>query len=185
MLLTDTGADYEPIPTGIRPAALVNVFSIGLQRSGRGELNQECVFLWELAGVAKKDGTPFLVARRYTASLNEKANLRKHLRSWRGRDFTADELKGFDTTRLLGINARLNLIQVPRNGKDWVEIDSVLQPEGNPTAYKPRTPRTFMPDWVSKAIAAQVQPEAPAAAADDGHDASGAVDGAQNALITF
>lgn len=160
MILTDTGADYEPIPTGIQPAALVNIFNLGLQRNTRGDMNPECVFLWELAGPRKKDGTPFLVTRRYTASLNEKANLRKHLRAWRTRDFTADELKHFDTERLINLNARLNLLKVSRNGREWVDIDGLLPPEGNPTAYKPQTPRSFIPEWISKAIAAQVHPEA-------------------------
>lgn len=173
MILTDTGADFEPIPTGVQRAALVNVFDLGLQRGSRGDVNHECVFLWELAGSSKRDGSPFLVARRYTASLNEKANLRKHLRSWRGRDFTDVELRGgFDTSRMLSFNARLNLIMVNRNGKDWVEIDAVMPPDGNPTAYKPRTPRTFVPDWVVKAITNKVPEDAPAP--DDGHAESGA-----------
>ena len=41
------------------------------------------------------DGKPFLVRRRYTASLHEKSALRKDLESWRGRAFTNVELDGF------------------------------------------------------------------------------------------
>jgi hypothetical protein len=161
MIISDTGADFEPVPTGLRSAVLVNVFDIGLQRGFRGDVNPECVFLWELADL-KKDGNPFTVTRRYTASLNEKANLRRDLESWRGKTYTDEEIKAYNTDILIGINCRLNLVKKAKtNGKEYIEVAGVMKPEGSPTALKAKTSRTFIPDWVAKAIAEQVRTDEP------------------------
>jgi hypothetical protein len=164
MIITDTGADYEPIPAGVVAAVCIQVFDIGLQRSLDGYPVHQCVVLWEL-GTAKKNGQPFTITRRYTASLNEMAILRKHLESWRGRAFTADELKRFDTSAIVGKNCRLNLVEkIKTGGKRRVDVESVLPAERG-QALKPTTPADFIPEWVAKAIAEQIHPngEAPAA----------------------
>ena len=54
-----------------------------------------------------KDG---LIAKEYTVSLNEKANLRKDLESWRGKEIQPTELEGFDMTNLLGVQCTLQIM---------------------------------------------------------------------------
>jgi hypothetical protein len=174
MIFSDTGADFEPIPSGVHRAVCVNVFDIGYQRNLDGHPVRQCVILWELEAV-KKDGQPFTVTRRLTASLNEKATLRGLLESWRGRPFTVEELKRFDSTNLLGINCRLNLVEkIKTGGKRTVEVESVLRPEGNPTAIRAVTPRDFIPGWVQKCI--QEQLPAPNSAAPSSADIPGSPD---------
>lgn len=44
----------------------------------------------------REDGTPFCVwSKPFTSSLNEKANIRKFIRQWLGRDLTAQEIDSF------------------------------------------------------------------------------------------
>lgn len=158
MIINDTGADYEPIPSGVQRAICYAVYDIGLQRSLDGYPVRQCVLLWELEA-CKKNGQPFHVTRRYTASLSELAVLRKHLESWRARAFTAEELKRFDTDRVVGANCRLNLVEkIKAGGKRRVDVDSVLPAETG-QRLTIRTPAGFMPDWVATCIAEQLPPD--------------------------
>ena len=52
---------------------------------------------------------PLTITKDYTVSLNEKANLRKDLAAWRGKDFTDEEAEGFDVSKLLGVYAMVNV----------------------------------------------------------------------------
>lgn len=53
---------------------------------------------------------PYIINRFYTKSLHEKASLRNDLASWRGRDFTEEELKEFDLDNILGKPCQINVI---------------------------------------------------------------------------
>jgi hypothetical protein len=72
------------------------------------------------------DGRPFIVQKRYTASLNEKATLRKELESWRGRPFTQEELDAFDLDKLIGANCQLNIQHVTKEGKLYANVVSIV-----------------------------------------------------------
>jgi hypothetical protein len=61
-------------------------------------------------------GEPFLVSRFYTQSLHPKSKLRQDLAAWRGRDFTDEELQGFDSKSILGKGCLLSLI-IGENGR--------------------------------------------------------------------
>ena len=51
-----------------------------------------------------------LISKEYSLSLGKKANLRRDLEGWRGREFTADELKGFAVEKVLDKPCMLNVI---------------------------------------------------------------------------
>jgi len=69
----------------------------------------------------------FVVTKTYTASLNEKANLRKDLESWRGRPFTVEELQGFDLEKVVKAPCMLNLVaQTTKAGKTWTGIAAIM-----------------------------------------------------------
>jgi len=76
----------------------------------------------------REDGKPFCVwSRPYTPSLNEKANLRKDLKKWMGRDLNAQELQEFDTETLLGKPAFLIVTHTEgNNGETYSNIDAIL-----------------------------------------------------------
>lgn len=74
---------------------------------------------WELPTEMKvfnqdRGPQPLVISQEYTLSMNEKSSLRKMLASWRGKDFTEDEAKAFDITKLLGIACMLNVIHKPK-----------------------------------------------------------------------
>jgi hypothetical protein len=76
--------------------------------------------------VEEKGEQPFSVSKEFTLSLNEKANLRKFLAGWRGKDFTEQEAKAFDISALVGKPCMLNIIhKQSKQGKTFAEISSV------------------------------------------------------------
>ena len=140
------GHDFEQAPTGAQVARCVRLIDIGTQDGewqGKPTKKREVVITWELPNCLMTEGEyagqPFIVSSFFTASLSETANLRKMLIAWRGRDFTPEELLGFDARNILGKTCMLNLIS--KNGK--TKVNTVMQlPKGmpvpeqiNPTVY--------------------------------------------------
>ena len=151
ILVSDTQeTEYEPTPTGLIKAILVNVIPIGLQEGFGGKIQDKVVFLWEVETL-KEDGSHFLVTKEYTRNLGEKANLRKDLKSWRGKDFEPEELKCFDLEKTIYKPCQLNLVQ---KGK-WVNVDSVL-PASKDAYWSPVTKRDYIPNFVKKWIDEQL-----------------------------
>jgi hypothetical protein len=66
------------------------------------------------------------VQKRYTASLNEKATLRKDLESWRGKPFTKEELAAFDLEKLLGANGLFSVVHI-KGRKDPSQTFAAIQ----------------------------------------------------------
>ncbi len=62
-----------------------------------------------------------------TATLNEKSRLRPFLEAWRGKRFTAEELKGFDPDVLLGVNATIQILHVTKNDKVYDNISTIMK----------------------------------------------------------
>lgn len=166
MVIKETGEKFETPPVGLQPAVCVNVFDVGFQKGMEGRILHKCVLLWELAE-KKPDGERFMVTKIYTASLNEKANLRKDLASWRTRDFTSEELAGFELDNIIGKTCQLNLVAATRNGSTYVNVDAVLPAVKGLPPMTPVADRTFCPAWVQKMIQNQLPPpkqdDAPAA----------------------
>lgn len=70
---------------------------------------------WELSDEMKvwKEGDqpkPAVIEKEYTLFMNDKANLRKDLQSWRGAAWTDKEANDFDITKLIGAPCLLNII---------------------------------------------------------------------------
>jgi hypothetical protein len=70
-------------------------------------------------------GDPMTVSKNYTVSLAEKSNLRKDLQSWRGKDFSSDELKGFELKNVLGQWAMLSVVEAHRDGNTYTNIANI------------------------------------------------------------
>ena len=78
-------------------------------------------------------GKPMMVSRWFTNSLHEKASLRSFLRAWRGRDFTQEQLAGFDLETLIGVRCALNIShsQAESTGNWYANVDlATLLPKG-------------------------------------------------------
>ena len=111
--VSDKGGSFTPVPQGTHVAVCNMIVDLGMQETPFGNKHQLYV-RWELPnerleyGEEKKDG-PMVVGKFYTASLNEKANLRHDLEAWRGRAFTGEELAEFDVFTVLGIPCQLTV----------------------------------------------------------------------------
>jgi len=111
--VSDKGGSFTPVPQGTHVAVCNMIVDLGMQETPFGNKHQLYV-RWELPnerleyGEEKKEG-PMVVGKFYTASLNEKANLRHDLEAWRGRAFTGEELSEFDVFTVLGIPCQLTV----------------------------------------------------------------------------
>lgn len=68
-------------------------------------------------------GKPFGASLTLKQSLHPSSKMRKLLKSWRGRDFTKEELGAFAPKKLLGVACRLTLVESPDG--QYVNIDSI------------------------------------------------------------
>ena len=72
-------------------------------------------------------GEPMSISKNFTLSLAEMATLRKDLQTWRGREFTADELRGFELKNVLGAWAMISVIKaMGNNGKEYTNIAAIM-----------------------------------------------------------
>jgi len=114
--------------TGNWPATCIRIIDLGTQEreyQGKTSYRRQSLIIWEIDGQVDDQGQPITISKAYTASLGEKANLRKDLESWRGRPFTSDELAGFDVKNLLGKPCLLNLIKVQGQKGEKVVIATI------------------------------------------------------------
>ena len=124
---SDNGGGFTPAPEGTHVARCIRLIDLGTQHGeylGQASVRNQVMVIWELPNTKMpSDGLPFTISGFYTNSLNEKANLRKSLESWRGRKFTADELKKFDLESVLG---KTCMLQVIHNENGRAKIQSIM-----------------------------------------------------------
>lgn len=118
---TNTSTARELTPAGNHIARCYQMIEIGTVTEvimNKSQTLRKVRIGWELPLETKefREGEgerPFVISKEYTLSMHEKSNLRKDLKSWRGRDFTEDEAKSFDITKLLGVPCMINIIHAP------------------------------------------------------------------------
>jgi hypothetical protein len=144
MIVSSAGGDFKPIPEGSYIATCVRVIDMGTQITtfqGADKLQRKVLIVWEVPDeMVEYEGEqrPALLMQRYTASLSDKATMRKHLEAWRGRRFTDDELKGFDLKNVLGKSCQVQVIH-SENGA-YANIAAIMAlPKGTkaPDIYHP------------------------------------------------
>ncbi len=160
------GGNFKRVPSGVHIGRCYSLIDLGTQLSSGqyGEkLQHKIRVAWELFGEDEEgkpltvdfDGKemPMTISKSYTLSLSEKASLRKDLQSWRGREFTDEEAKGFDISKLIGAYCMVNVTTSETNGKTYSNVANLTP---LPTALKASKPApvhdTVMfdldnPDW--------------------------------------
>lgn len=161
------GGERILIPAGTHVARCYGIIDLGTQYSEKfGNWSHKVQFQWELPNELMDDGRPLAISKKYTISLNEKANLRKDLESWLGRSITAKEEKeGFALGSMLGAPCLLSVIHADSNGKTYANIAGVMSvPKGttvpdqsNPAvSYDVENGRDAvyakLPDWIKNII---------------------------------
>ena len=152
------GGDYKRVPSGAFIGRCYSLIDLGTQRTeGQfGIKDQHKIQIgWELFG-EDDDGQPLTIEREgvtmpmtikksYTVSLHEKAALRRDLASWRGKDFTDEEAKAFDVTKLIGAYCMVNVTTSENNGKTYSNVGGLTK---LPTALKDAKPAPVHKDII-------------------------------------
>src|SRR3954464_3374934 len=121
MKLSANNGNFDPCPEFTGRAVCVDVTPLRKQQSQFGERNVFKV-VFEV-DKEREDKTRFAVwSKNFTPTLNEKANFRKFLRGWFGRDLTQAELSDFDTETLIGKAANLVVLHEHKDGKVYSNI---------------------------------------------------------------
>ncbi|MCX5781146.1 MAG: hypothetical protein NT145_00340 [Elusimicrobia bacterium] len=130
LIAKESGSNFKNVNPGSYTGRCIWVVDIGTQHSefqGEKLAIRQVVISWELPTEkifeGEYAGMPYMVSKFYRNSLHEKANLRKDLEAWRGKEFTAEELKGFDLTKVLGAPCMLSVIH---NDKGRTKINGVI-----------------------------------------------------------
>ena len=136
IIATNKGQTRELIPAGNYVARCYSIIELGtITESYMGEpkTQQKVMITWELPTELKifnkdKGEQPLVISQEFTLSLNEKANLRKILESWRGKGFTEDEAKAFDISKLIGAPGLINIIHKPKQNGEMKQTISTITP---------------------------------------------------------
>lgn len=144
------GGDFKKVPPGAYIGRCFSLIDLGTQlTSGQfGEKMQHKLRIgWELFGEDENghpltvvvDGKemPMTISKSYTMSLHEKASLRKDLAAWRGKDFSDEEAKGFDVSKLVGAYCMVNAVNSETNGKTYTNVAGLTPLPGALKNVKP------------------------------------------------
>ena len=132
------GGNFKRVPAGVHIGRCFSLIDLGTQLSSGqyGEKMQHKIRIgWELFGEDENGGPltiitdgkemPLTISKSYTVSLHEKAGLRKDLAAWRGRDFTDEEAKAFDVSKLIGAYCMVNVTTSESNGKTYSNVSGL------------------------------------------------------------
>ena len=131
------GGDFTPVPQGMHLARCYRVIDLGTQEStylGTVKHLPKVMLQFEVHGedddgkpIVTSKGEPMSISKNFTLSLGEMATLRKDLQTWRGREFTPEELRGFELKNVLGAWAMISVIKaMGNNGKEYTNIAAIM-----------------------------------------------------------
>ena len=125
LIITEDPSNYPVPDEGLHHAVLVDAVDLGQIETPWGA-KPKVSLIFELDSESE-DGKRYIVGKRFTRSLNEKASLRQFLERWRGSKFTKAELqKGVDLEAFLGINATLFIVHNETEERTYANIESIL-----------------------------------------------------------
>ena len=131
------GGGYQPVPAGMHLARCYKIVDLGSQKTeymGQVKIQHKIMLQFEVWSedesgnpTVTQKGEPLSITKRYTLTLSEKAALRNDLKTWRGRDFTPEELRGFELKNVLGVWAMLSVSRdAGRDGKEYTNIQAIM-----------------------------------------------------------
>lgn len=171
LIAKESGSDFTPAPAGTHVARCIWVIALGTQPSNNPQFVDSYKILlgWELPEESimfQGEEKPLTITKEYTLSLSDKAALRKDLESWRARQFTEAERKGFDVAKVAGIPCLLTIThQTSAKGKVYAKVSAVsaltkgmiVKPQQHPTVtydIEDGNSDVFqkLPEWIQKKI---------------------------------
>lgn len=181
ILATNNTPQRELVPAGNHIARCYLMIEIGTIQEiidGESRIQKKGMIGWELPDELRefqdgKGDQPYVLSKEYNLSMNENSNLRKDLKSWRGKDFTEDEAKSFDVTRLIGVPCMLNIIHKAGKKDASKTYDQIASISSLPKSINCPPPvnkaillsydafdwdvYNKLPDWIKKKIAGSIE----------------------------
>ena len=156
-----------PVEPGVYMAVCIGFIDLGEQYSEKFKnYSNKGMYVWELPGeTIEVDGEqkPRQLSRSFAVSTSAKSGLRKFLTSWRGKAFSDEEIKSFDTDTLLGRSVMLQVVH--NESGEYANIDGIMQiPKGIPAPTTESELHKFnidewdykefgnLPEWVQEKI---------------------------------
>lgn len=133
------GGNFEPIEAGnyiARCYQVVHLGTVSFEYQGERKESNKVRFGFELPLELKvfkegEEAKPKAIWGEYLLSTHEKANLRKVLKSWRGKDLSAEEVESFDVMTMVGKPCMIGISTIEKSGKHYNEITSIASlPKG-------------------------------------------------------
>lgn len=137
MIITaKNSSNFTPVPAGMWLARCYRVIDLGTQKfeyQGSVDRTSKIMIQWEVYGEDEHGNSlttsrdePLSISKTYTKNLAENTTLRKDLVSWRGRDFTREELMGFDPKNILGAWCMVSVVTAQgNNGREYSNVNTV------------------------------------------------------------
>ncbi len=130
LIAKNESVEIEIPAPGVYTAICIWIIDLGMQETKWNEvvkLKRKVKLVFELVGTSMEaNGKPFVVGNNFTLSLNEKSELYKTLVSWRGRNFSSEEMDGFDLKNVLGAGCQLNVIHNQSENRIYANIGAIM-----------------------------------------------------------
>jgi hypothetical protein len=126
-MLVKSKESIEPVPEGKHPGICVGIIDLGTRRSERfNTKNRSVLFQFELRDQIHH-GFRRTISRMYSYTISQKAKLREHLESWRGKSFTREEERtGFNLKEMLGKPVEIQILHVEKDGRTYDRISNLI-----------------------------------------------------------
>ena len=124
VIVRNKGGTFVPAPEGLHHSVCVDAVDLGMVDGTFGRKHM-IKLVWQTKQ-QMHDGKPYLIQKRYNASLNPKANLRIDLESWRGRKFSEEEAKEMDLEKLIGVNCQITVAHAVKDGNTYGNVLSIV-----------------------------------------------------------
>lgn len=162
MKLSSNNSNAPTVEAGLYSAVCYGLIDLGVQTNdyqGKVSYQRKALIKFELLDEFDSEDRRIVLSQIYNMSLNEMAKFRKHLKSWRGKDFNEEELSNFEPKTILGTNVILNVVIHDKTGR--AIIDSMAKYKDEPAQSK-RPQEYFsidefdgglLPDFISEGVA--------------------------------
>ena len=157
-------SNIEPVPEGQHQAICDLVCDMGIQKTKFGDKHQVYIrfqlpnLMFEYQGEQK----PRVLGLTFTASLHQKASLRKFVEAWRGKHLTPKQLEGFEMNDMAGKTAYLQVVHNQVGDDVYANISGVMalpkemgQPEldGEAIVHDEETDNSeHLPNWLKEKV---------------------------------
>ncbi len=125
----DTGGGFDPHPEGQYAMVCVDVVNLGtrIEQFGDGDPRETAKVALVFASGERKNDQLYLVTVEMTNSMNEKANLRKFLESWRGKSYTPKQAEaGVPLQALHGHTALVSVEHITtKRGRQFARVRAI------------------------------------------------------------